>query len=70
VTLALVIAASAHSAYMRASATAAAASLLFQALDYTAAFTAAVAGLAVFDAQGALAACGSSGKTIFGMVVC
>ncbi|WIA11041.1 hypothetical protein OEZ85_011194 [Tetradesmus obliquus] len=33
------------------------------ALDYTAAFTAAVAGVAAFNAQGALATCGSSGGT-------
>jgi hypothetical protein len=44
--------------------------LLCQALDYTAAFTAAVAGLAAFNAQGALAACGSSGEHMRGFGHC
>jgi hypothetical protein len=43
--------------------------LLCQALDYTAAFTAAVAGLSAFNAQGALAACSSSGEPTHACVV-
>jgi hypothetical protein len=53
-----------------ASAAAAAVLLLLQALDYTAAFTAAVAGLAAFNAQGALAACSSSGEAMRVMRYC